>query len=345
MPKVTVHIVMHNSQPFLESVLLSLEHQTFVDWSVLLVDNASNDETLQYLAERWPQYRIVRNRENAGYARAHNQAIHFTESEYVLTLNPDVILHEWYLARAVEVLDQNPHAGSATGKILRAQGKPGELGSGTFSRTLDSTGILFDRRRWFRDRGAGEEDRTQYDSCTEIFGPSGAAALYRRTALESIAYREKERVEYFDELFHSYKEDVDVAWRLQRLGWRARYVPRARAYHYRHIGATGTDLRTLMREHASRSARITFLSYRNHLFLLVKNERWLKDWKDLLWLISWEFAKMGYLLLTNPLVLCRAWYSVIKNWRILIDKRTYFKTQNSKGKSSGKNSRLLDFDL
>ncbi|MFA4873133.1 MAG: glycosyltransferase family 2 protein [Patescibacteria group bacterium] len=325
MPKVSVHIVTHNSQPFLESVLLSLEHQTFSDWSVLLVDNASSDGTLSYLAERWPQYRIVRNRENAGYARAHNQAIHFTESDYVLTLNPDVILHEWYLARVVEALDQNQHAGSATGKILRAQGNPGELGNSTFSRTLDSTGILIDRRRWFRDRGAGEEDRAQYDSSTEIFGPSGAAALYRRKALESTAYREKERVEYFDELFHSYKEDVDLAWRLQRRGWRALFVPRARAYHYRRAGTTGTDLRTIWHEHASRTARITFLSYRNHIFLLVKNERWLKNWKELPWLLSWEFGKIGYLLCTHPIILFRAWLDVMKNWRVLIDRRKYLK--------------------
>ena len=325
MSKVSVHIVTHNSFIFMESVLLSLEHQTFSDWAVLLVDNASSDETLRYLAERWPQYRIVRNRENVGFSRAHNQAIHFTESEYVLTLNPDVILHEWYIARVVEALDQNPQAGSATGKILRAQGKPGELGSSTFSRTLDSTGILFDRRRWFRDRGAGEEDRAQYDSGIEIFGPSGAAALYRRKALESIAYREKERVEYFDELFHSYKEDVDLAWWLTRKGWHSLYVPRARAYHYRRVGATGTDMRSLMHEHASRTARITFLSYRNHLFLLVKNERLFKHRKDLPWILLWEFGKMGYLLCTHPIILIRAWLDVMKNWRVLIDKREYLK--------------------
>ncbi|MEW6610831.1 MAG: glycosyltransferase family 2 protein [Patescibacteria group bacterium] len=322
MPKVSVHIVTYNSLTYLDVVLLSLTHQVFSDWSLLIIDNASSDGTVEYLAARWPQFKIVRNRENVGYARAHNQAIQFSDSEYVLTLNPDIILHEWYITRLVDALESDPDAASATGKLLRAQGIPGELTSKTFSRALDSTGILYDRRRWFRDRGAGEDDHAQYNTAGEIFGVSGAAALYRREALDEVAYRKQENIEYFDELFHSYKEDVDLSWRLQRWGWHARYVPTARAYHYRRVGATGTDVGAFIREHASRSSRTAFLSYRNHLYLLIKNERWKKHWKDWPWLFIWEFAKMGYLLVTRPSLFVHAWLDITRNWKELVAKRS-----------------------
>ena len=382
MSKVSVHIVTFNSLPYLESMFRSLEHQAFRDFSVLVIDNASKDGTVEwierYVEEHTPPFghpsregtsidsppwrggreadgvgfnmRMVKNRENAGFARAHNQAIHFTDSEYVLTLNPDVILHERFLERLVQAMVANPRAGSASGKILRAAGTPDELSERTFTKTIDSAGIIADRKRFFRDRGAGEEDRGQYDQSGQVgrisrtgrigsdsvIGPSGAAAMYRREALVDAALKtQNSPPQYFDELYHSYKEDVDLAWRLQRRGWACVFVPGARAYHFRTLKASGEGIGKIAREYRARAPRLAFLSYRNHWYTLVKNEAGERMWKDLPWIAGWEFAKMVFLLFTRPGVVFRAWKDIIVNWRRLMERRNQIQNSKSKTQNHG----------
>src|SRR3989338_8766191 len=97
MSRASVHIVTYNALPYLDPLFISLAHQIFQDFSLLIVDNASTDGTVAHLHARWPTISLVRNKENQGYARAHNQASNFTKSEYVITLNADLIVHERFL--------------------------------------------------------------------------------------------------------------------------------------------------------------------------------------------------------------------------------------------------------
>lgn len=317
MSKVSVHIVTYNSQVFLDSLLLSLAHQMFSDFSVLVVDNASHDGAVAHLRARWPTVALVQNRDNLGFARAHNQAIHISKSEYVLTLNVDIILHERFLEELVRAMDAHGELGSASGKLLRALGDPREMGKETFSKIIDSTGIRGDRKRYWRDRGAGEEDQGQFDTACDIIGPSGAAGLYRRSALQDVRHRN----EFFDESFDSYKEDIDLALRLSRKGWRSRFVPGARAYHYRRVGGERRMTVDALARHAKRPTRIALLSYRNHLYTLLKNETFLSCGRDLPWIAAWEIGKMVFLLCTKPLVVCKAWRDIFKHWGELMERR------------------------
>src|SRR4029453_5424828 len=109
---------------------------------------------------------------------------------------------------------------SATGKLLRMDGK-----------TLDSTGIVMLRSQRHLDRGADEPDRGQFDKPEDVFGPSGAAALYRMKALHDVAIEGQ----FFDEDFFAYREDADLAWRCRLLGWTSIYVPSAVARHRRRV--------------------------------------------------------------------------------------------------------------
>ena len=315
MPKVSVHIVTYNAELFLDTLLISLAHQTFLDFSVLVVDNASSDGTRAHLRARWPTAALVHNRDNAGYARAHNQALHISTSDYALTLNADVILHERFLEELVRAMDEHAELGSVSGKLLRAWGDPRELNEKTFSHIIDSTGIVGDRKRFWRDRGAGEEDRGQYDAARDIIGPSGAAGLYRLRALQDVCVRR----EFFDESFGSYKEDVDCALRLQRAGWQSRFVPAARAYHYRRAG--GGCMTTDVLRHIRRPSRIALYSYRNHLYTLIKNETLASCGRDLPGIVGWEIGKLAFLLCTKPIIVFRAWKDIITQGKALREKR------------------------
>ncbi len=344
MPCVSVHLVTHNSHPFLDALMRSLEAQTFRDFSVLVIDNASRDSSAEFILQEWPTVRVVKNRENLGYARAHNQAIHFTDSRYVATLNPDIVLHETFLEHMVHGLNHAVQAGSAGGKLFRLAGNPHELAESSFTDTLDSTGIIYDRKRFFRERGAGETDRGQYDHARSdttvskrvtpkgggiLLGPSGAAAVYRRDALEACALSfHHAPSQYFDELYFMYKEDIDLAWRLMSLGWQTIFVPSARAYHYRNIAATDSSVASLLKDHRKRSSFFAHYSYRNHLYTLIKHIRVLKMWKDAPWIFSWEAGKMLYLLFTKPFVLIHALSDIVKNWGALMERRSQI--ENSK---------------
>jgi len=117
--------------------------------------------------------------------------------------------------------------GALCGKLLRW--KPGA--SDERSDTIDSTGVYFRRNLRHLDRGSDEVDRGQYERREYVIGATGAAALYRRTMVEDISVGS----EFFDEDFFAYREDADLAWRAQLMGWSCLYVPEAVAWHVRRV--------------------------------------------------------------------------------------------------------------
>ena len=216
--KVSVHIVTFNSADDIEACLESLRRQTLPDFRIRVFDNASTDATIEKLKPA--DAGIIRSAVNTGFSKAHNVLIRDSQSEYVLVLNPDTILRPDFIETLVHGLDSRPDAGSAGGKLLRLD-----------NITLDSTGIIMLRSQRHLDRGAGQPDAGQFDRPEDIFGPSAAAAMYRRTALDDACVLD----EYFDEDFFAYREDADLAWRLRLLGWNSIYVPSAVAQHRRRV--------------------------------------------------------------------------------------------------------------
>lgn len=299
MPKLSVHIVTWNSLVYLQACFQALADQTEQDFSILVVDNGSTDGSVQFVRDNCPQAKILQNRQNLGFSRAHNQAIRISSAPFVLVLNPDVILTPSYLERALVAMDRDPQIGSVSGKLLKFVFSSDEMKEPKRTDIIDSTGLQVLRSRRTFNRGEGESDRSQYDSQVDIFGVSGAVALYRRSALDDVTMGD----EIFDNQFFSYKEDVDLAWRLQRLGWRAAYAPDALAYHHRGVsGDTRSDARVIrQRKHHSRF--VNGFSYSNHLCLLVKNEvfgTFIRDWP---WIIFYELKKFLFLLLFEPITL------------------------------------------
>ena len=345
MNKVSVHIVTWNSQRFIENAMRSLDAQTFRDFSILIIDNGSTDKTVAWLKEYYPQIKIVSNQRNLGFAKAHNQAISFTRSDYVLVMNVDVILTETYLEKLVEKMDtvnflgrekkqedelQLNKIGSITGKIFKLIGNPAQVDETSFTKTIDSAGLEILKSRRAVDRGEGEIDNGQFNETEEVFGVSGNIPFYRRSALEDV----KIKNEYFDEDFHAYKEDVDLAWRLRLQGWQAYFVPQAVAYHFRGAGGQaelGNIATVKNRRHKPRYAHK--LSYRNHLMMLVKNEQ--NFWRHSLYIFWYEFRKLVFILFFEQKTL----YGLRQFFKFLPKMRAKRKLIQDKAKVSAKQMR------
>jgi len=219
MVKVAVNIVTFNSANDIGACLESLRSQTFKDFAIHILDNASVDGTLKIIEPFDVEY-VLRSPVNTGFCKAHNDLARRFASEYVLFLNPDTIAAPSFVEELVRAVDGRPDAASASGKLLRLDGK-----------TIDSTGIIMLREQRHLDRGADQPDSGQFDKPEDIFGPSGAAAMYRRAALDDVAIDGR----YFDEDFFAYREDADLAWRCRLFGWNSIYVPAAVARHRRRV--------------------------------------------------------------------------------------------------------------
>jgi len=217
--KVSIIIVTYNSENDLQKLLPSLVSQTHKDFEIVVIDNNSQDCSIELVKNYFPEAKIIKNPENLGFAHAVNQGIKVSSGEFILLLNPDTMLKENFIENLVKKLKEHPEAGGACGKLLSEDGKK-----------IDSAGIFFSPFLRHFDRGQGDLPE-RYNWEAYVFGISGAAALFRRKMLEDVRVDE----EYFDSSFFAYREDADLCWRAQLLGWKFLYVPSAIGYHRRRV--------------------------------------------------------------------------------------------------------------
>ena len=226
--------------------------QRGVEVETVVVDNASRDGSREAAARAGA--RVLALPENVGFAAAMNAGIDATRSRYVLALNPDCRLEPDFAAILASRLDSRPDVGSASGRLLRADGA--DLRA---TGVIDSTGIVFTASGRHFDRGAGEPAAGRYEHEEEVAGASGAAGFYRRAALEDA----KISTGYFDADFFLYREDADLAWRLSNLGWKCLYVPSAAAAHRR---------RNLPERRRRMTALVNRHSVKNRFLLRINNQ-------------------------------------------------------------------------
>jgi GT2 family glycosyltransferase len=253
-PTVCISIVTYNSSRYIRRCLESVLRQSGVRMDVVVVDNASSDDTRKILETFTDRIRIIANSQNVGFAAAQNQGILAGRGEWVLTLNPDLLMEEDFLSRLVEAGERDPETGVACGKLL-------SIGPG-FRRLkeprLDSTGIFFTPAMRHFDRGWNQPDNGAFDHPEYVFGACAAAALYRRQMIDDISIDGN----FFDPDFFAYREDADVAWRAQLLGWRCIYTPAAVGWHVR--SAPPGNRRSI-------SAAINMHSVKNRFLMRIKN--------------------------------------------------------------------------
>jgi len=289
---VAVVIVSWNSREYLEGCLSSLRGLERPVQQIVVVDNASTDGTPGWLAERFPEVELLALPANEGFCRANNLGIAGTHTPFVLVLNPDTELEPGFLRRLLPAFD-DPRVGIGCGKLLRFDRK-----------TLDSAGQQLARSRQPLDRGYGKTDEGQYDLDESVFGACGAAALYRRAMLDSIA---DERGRFFDEAFFAFVEDLDLAWRARKLGWRSVYRFRAVGYHARGGSASGPLWKRRVAAMLGRSAEVRFHVVKNRYLTIIRNDSVAGYCANIPFIWARDLGTLALLLVTSPEVLLRLW--------------------------------------
>jgi GT2 family glycosyltransferase len=224
---VAITIVTFNSSRYIRRCLEYALSQDYPHTTIVVVDNASSDNTAAILNDFEGVAKTVFNRENVGFASGQNQAIALANADWVLTLNPDLRLTPTFISELIAAAEADPAIGCAAGKLLAMTPDFEPVTPAVF----DSAGIYVTPNMRHFDRGSLEQDRGQYDAPEFVFGGTGAACLYRRTMIDDISIEG----EFFDADFFAYREDADVAWRAQLLGWKCLYLPSAVAYHVRSV--------------------------------------------------------------------------------------------------------------
>jgi GT2 family glycosyltransferase len=301
--KVSVTIVTYNSGRFIKRCLESVLAQKFASKEIIVVDNASTDGTVDILEQFEDRCRIVYNEVNLGFASAQNQAIAISGGDWVLTLNPDVLLLPGFIQAMVDAGDVDPRVGSVCGKLLTILSNF-DLPE---KQLVDSTGIYFTPMLRHLDRGSQEVDNGHYLNFEYVFGATAAAALYRREMIEDVAMDG----EFFDGDFFVYREDADVAWRAQLLGWRCIYTPHARGYHVRNV---------LPGNRRALPPEINMHSVKNRFLMRIKNITGHLYWRNWLSITMRDLVVIGCCLVREHSSLKAFWY-LARNWSKVLEKR------------------------
>ena len=306
---ISVTIVTYNSGRFIRRCLESVLAQKYPNKEVIVIDNASTDGTQDILDQFEKRCRIVYNDTNAGFAAAQNQAIHLSSGDWVLTLNPDVLLLPNFIQAMVDAGAMDPRAGTVCGKLLTMRANfdlPPEP-------RVDSTGIYFTPMLRHLDRGSQEVDNGHYLHYEYVFGATAAAALYRREMIQDVSIGG----EFFDPDFFVYREDADVAWRAQLYGWRCLYTPHARGYHVRKV---------LPGNRRALPSVINMHSVKNRFLMRIKNmtgDLYLRNWFSI---TMRDLLVVSCCLLREHTSLKAFWY-LARNWKRVMAKRQEIMTR------------------
>ncbi|MCX7218012.1 MAG: glycosyltransferase family 2 protein [Burkholderiales bacterium] len=241
--KVTVVVVNWNGEQFLEQCLNALLYQTYTPHEIILVDNASTDQSLA-IARRFPSVRLLVLESNTGFAVANNLAIAAAsaESEWIALINPDAFASPHWLEELMAAANANPRFDVFGSKLINAN----------HPTLLDGAGDAYHMSGLVWRMGHGAAIPINAEGTHEVFSPCAGAALYRRSALRETGG--------FDEDYFCYVEDVDLGFRLRLAGYRCLYVPESVAHH---IGSGTTG--------GQHSAFALYHGHRNLVWTFVKN--------------------------------------------------------------------------
>ncbi|NQT89941.1 MAG: glycosyltransferase family 2 protein [Candidatus Omnitrophica bacterium] len=269
----SVIVLTRNSIDYISHCLRSLCLQDIRGVEVIVSDNGSDDGTLELIRRDYPQVLLIENNQNIGSCKARNRAIEAAQGEWILTLDCDAVLGKDFIAKALKAIDTlTPDTGIVQPKVL----SPG-------SETIYSCGIRLSWSRRFYDIGSGAKNNGHFSKSMPVFGACSAVALYRRSMLEDL----KEETGYFDERFFFLVEDVDLAWRAQKKGWKGIFLPELLCCH------SGDSSRS------SRAFR-QYLCFRNRYYSIAKNDSLKNYFIKVAPALFYDLPRIAYLFATNP---------------------------------------------
>lgn len=239
--KVTIVIPNYNGKHFMEPCLSSLSEQTYKNFHILVVDNASSDGSIEYMEENYPDIELIKLQKNYGFSKAVNIGIQHSRTPYVILLNNDTTVDTRYVEEMVKAIEKSPKIFSVSSKMIQMY----------HPELIDSAGDLYTLSGWGVCRGCGRpvSNYTKYD---EIFTACAGAAIYRRSVFDEIGY--------FDENHFAYLEDIDIGYRARIYGYYNMYCPTALVYHVG-SGTSGSKYNSFKVKLAARNN--LYLNYKN----------------------------------------------------------------------------------
>ena len=211
MPDLTVIIPNFNGKHFIKQCLDSLNIQNCL-LEVIVVDNASDDGSQDYIKKCYPSLKLIENTENLGFAAAVNQGIKASNTDYVFLMNNDVVLERDCIHNLLECIKGDEKIFAASSKMLQYHDKT----------VIDDAGDEYTIMGWTKKVGNGKS-ADKFQDKREIFSVCAGAAIYRRKIFDIIGL--------FDENFFAYMEDVDISYRARIYGYTCIYCPKAVVYH------------------------------------------------------------------------------------------------------------------
>ena len=298
--KVSVILVIYEGKKYIKPVFDAIFNQTHKDLEVIAVINKSTDGGREEIQQNYlptgqagPLVKIIDEGRNTGFAEGNNIGIKASNGEFIQLVNQDLILKPSYIEEMLQAF-ADPKVAAATGKLLRY-----DFDKNQKTQIIDTTGVLMLSSGRARDRGQNQIDQGQFDKLQNpndkferVFGVSGAGPMYRKSALEKIAYKG----EYFDEDFFMYWEDVDLSWRLRNARYVACYVAKAIGYHGRTAGQSQGGYLHLLRfikHHKKLNKQVLRWNYKNHILMYIKNAK--NIWHPAF--ILREIAMLGYIMI------------------------------------------------
>jgi hypothetical protein len=239
-PLVSIIIVNFNGLAFLYDNLRSVLNTNYPNFEIILVDNASTDESVRFIKENFHGPTIIENKRNLGFARGNNVGIQYAKGKYVAFLNTDTVVDKNWLLTMVHIAEKDSQIGACQSKLLSLEDP----------RLVDGTGdfILVHGLSYIRDHRGKDVD---YRRVEEIFSGRAAALLVRRDILEQVGL--------FDETYFNGYEDVDLCWRIRLRGYKIVLVPQSVVYH---AGRASTKKNT---------SQEAFHKHKNYLITITKN--------------------------------------------------------------------------
>jgi GT2 family glycosyltransferase len=247
-PLASIIIPNWNGAAHLPTCLDALRAQTCPDMEVLVADNASSDGSLELLARRYPEVRVLALGQNLGFTGACNAGLRAAQGGVLILLNNDTEAAPDWLTEVLAAFERFPEAGSVASKMLLFDRRD----------TLHAAGDFFTREGTPGNRGVWQKDTGQFAE-GPVFSANGGSAAYRRAMLEDVGL--------LDDDFYFSLEDVDLGWRAQLRGWPCLYAPRAVVYHQ--LSATGGGVTH------------SYYNGRNFLYVLFKDvpgDLWRRYW-------------------------------------------------------------------
>lgn len=246
--KTAVVVLNWNGKNWLEKFLPTLVKHSKDEATVFIADNASTDDSIEFVQDNYPEVEIIANKSNGGYAKGYNDALRKISAEYFVLVNSDIEATDKWLSPLIKLMDEDEDIAACQPKILDYNNRLKFEYAGASGGFIDHLGYPFCRGRIFDTL---EEDKAQYNNTTEIFWATGACFIVRASRFWEVGG--------LDEDFFAHQEEIDLCWRLKNKGHKIMAEPNSTVYH---VG--GATLNT-------ESPFKTYLNFRNNLYMLFKN--------------------------------------------------------------------------